>query len=210
MVKTKEQLTSENKVLKNELGQIKDMLNKLMSQEQNKSIDIPQDEFIDIPLTKIIKVQNLTHGILNLIPDINSNRKFRFNRFGDIVPIPYQDLIQSISNQRKFYTNGYCRILDNEAIKANGFIEDYNKIPTASQIEKVLTFEDDEIKRIFTNAPKKVKETIVIQTLYKIANRENIDKNKVSIIEELYDLRDSENKVISLYTLANEISTEEG
>ena len=186
--KKREQLEKENKMLEKEIQEIKKMLENSLTPKMNMRENTIEDdgEIIDIPLNKTVKVINLYFGGLNLKTSESGGKIFRFNQFGDVRPIIYQDLLQILSLQYRFFTQGYCMILDNDVVKANGLETYYKNILTKKEIENILSYNDKEISDMFSNTTKIIKETIVDILMRKIINKEYVDHNKVRIISEIY------------------------
>jgi len=182
-------LIKENEKLKNEIAELKAMIQSLMAKNEKASKaddNNVNSEFFGIPLHKPIKVMSLFTGGLNLKQSDNDPSPYRFNSFGEVLPIIYNDLIKIISNQRKFFEEGYCVILDEDVIKAHGLDRFMDKILDKTTIEKILEYDDDKIKELFSKTTKQIRETIVDLIVDKIIKREYVDRNKIAIVSELY------------------------
>ncbi len=184
-------LVKRNKELERELKELKKKLETLMSEkvsavEKNNDIKDENEVFPEIPMNKPIKVMSLYTGGLNLKKYDNDKTPVRFNRFGEVQPILYMDLIKIISHQRKFFEEGYCVILDDEVIKVHYLEKDMEKILDKNTIEKILDYENEKIRDLFVGTTKQIKQTIIDLIIDKIVKKEYVDRNKVALISELY------------------------
>lgn len=184
-------LVKRNKELERELEELKKKLETLMSEkvsavEKNNDIKDENEVFPEIPMNKPIKVMSLYTGGLNLKKYDNDKTPVRFNRFGEVQPILYMDLIKIISHQRKFFEEGYCVILDDEVIKVHYLEKDMEKILDKNTIEKILDYENEKIRDLFVGTTKQIRQTIIDLIIDKIVKKEYVDRNKVALISELY------------------------
>jgi hypothetical protein len=186
------ELSQENSQLKSTIEEMKKMIEGLVSKSQEKEtvevikyVEKEESEYIDIPLNKVIKVMSLYVGGLNLKTSANG-KGFRFNNFGDIQPIIYNDLIQIMSYQNRFCNEGYFMILDKEVIKAHALEDNYKKILDAKQIKNILEYDDAKITEFFTSTTQNIRESIISIVVDKINNDNKLDKNKVHLLSELY------------------------
>jgi hypothetical protein len=186
-------LKNENKDLKQQLFQMQEML-KALSDQINKPKEktepivefTDEDEYIEIPLNKPIKVISLFNGGLNLKTSRDDTAPIRFTGVGQIQPIIYNDLIKMISQQRKFFEEGYCKILDKQVVKTHYLENFYEKILDANDIINILDFDKDKIQETFETALPINQRAIVDLLIKKINNNDPVDKNKVEIITRIY------------------------
>lgn len=183
-------LVKRNEELEKELEKMKEMLQKLMTEKENKfNQEIKQEEvevFPEIPMHKPIKVMSLYTGGLNLKKYNDDKTPFRFNFFGETQPILYGDLVKIISHQRKFFEEGYCVVLDNDVIKVHYLEKFMEKILDKKTIDKLLEYDDEKIKDLYNGTTKQLKQAIVDLIVDKIVKKEYVDRNKVAVISELY------------------------
>lgn len=181
------ELLKENKELKERLAKMEAMLQSLMVQQNTNTKEDNDDVISEIPMNKTVKVMSLFSGGLNLKTSNDSNATvFRFNFVGETYPIIYSDLVKIIANQRKFFKEGYCMILDKDVVKAHYLEDDYKRFVDGKVINNILEYETPKIKEIFSNVTKVIQQSIVDVVVNKINNNEYVDKNKVAVISELY------------------------
>lgn len=187
-------LVAENKELKNRLSKLEKMFNALTQQveEKSKPFSVPKDiepeeEIVpDIPMGKIIKVVSLFNGGLNLkTSDHGDARVYRFEELGQIYPIIYADLVQILSNQRRFFTEGYCMILDKNVVKAHALEEIYKKIVDDKTIKNILEYDVAKIREIVSGLMPTVQQTIIESVVSIINKNEYFDKTKVDVISSV-------------------------
>lgn len=149
--------------------------------------DDDQYDIQEIPLNRVVKVMSLFSGGLNLkTSDTNNAQVVRFEFVGQTLPIIYQDLIKMIGNQRQFFEEGYCMILDKDVVKAHYLEKFYKKFIDGKVINNILEYEPDKIREIFSNVTGVIQQSIVDVVISKILNNEYVDKNKVSVLSEVY------------------------
>src|SRR5690606_34546686 len=175
-------LVKRNEELERELEELKKKIETLMSEkvsavEKNNDIKDENEVFPEIPMNKPIKVMSLYTGGLNLKKYDSDKTPVRFNRFGEVQPILYMDLIKIISHKRNFYE---------ERIKVNYLEKDIEKILDKNTIEKVLDYENEKIRDLFVGTTKQIRQTIIDLIIDKIIKKEYVDRNKVALISELY------------------------
>lgn len=184
-------LAKKNEELEKEIAELKKKLESLLVQKvdtiQADSINNHEDEvFPEISMNKPIKVMSLYTGGLNLKKYDDDKTPVRFNRFGEVQPILYMDLIKILSHQRRLFEEGYCVILDKDIIKIHYLEKHMEKILDKKTIDKILDYDNEKIKELFTCTTKQLKQTIVDLIIDKIVKRDYVDRNKVALISELY------------------------
>lgn len=192
----------ENKMLKDRLAKMEEMMQELMAKKEM----VPQQEVIvedefdiqEIPMNKVIKVMSLFDGVLNLkTSNDNTAQVVRFEFVGQILPVIYQDLVKIVGNQRKFFEDGYCMILDKNVVRAHYLEKFYKKFVDGNVINNILDYEVDRIVEIFTRTTKVIQQTIIDIVVKKINSNDYVDKNKVAAIGDIYD--------IDIFALANKL-----
>lgn len=198
------------KDLQSQIDSLKEMIGALTNvvsanakttiKEDSEKFEDSEIELIDIPINKVIKVMSLYTGGLNLKTS-DSGKIFRFNNFGDVQPIVYNDLLQIMAFQSRFLKDGYFMILDKDVVKLHNLEETYKKFLTKKQIENILEFEDEAIRNMLNNTSKSIKESVVTILANKINSNDNVDKNKIHLIGEICDVdifAYSRNDVVSM------------
>lgn len=130
---------------------------------------------------KQIRVMSLYFGTLNLRN--GQGAKYKFNKYGEIKPMLYDDLIKVINHNRKFAESGYFYILDKAAIYHLGLTEPYENIVGKEVVDNILNYSDVEIHDIFSNIEKRQADNIyrlLCDLFYNLGPK--VDYNKVEII----------------------------
>lgn len=186
-------LEQENKALKSELDEIKQML-KTLTQVQQSSIspieninhEYIEEENFEIEPNKYIKVMSLNFGKLVLNTEAKGQGKsFVFNKFGDIRNIIYSDLSNLYHHQQSFAEQGRFYIFDKKFIRNHGLESYYNKFLNKETIENILSNNSNEIVSLFNSTSEAQKDIIVNILIKKIITGEDIDISKVDIISRL-------------------------
>lgn len=184
-------LAKENQELKEKLSKMEEMVQQLIarldSTTTHNTVATNTDTIPEIPMNRTVKVMSLFSGGLNLKTSNDDNATvFRFNFVGETYPIMYSDLVKIIANQRRFFKEGYCMILDPDVVKAHYLEADYKRFVDGNVINNILEYDVYKIREIFSNVTPVIQQSIVDVVASKIANREYIDRNKVAVISELY------------------------
>lgn len=184
-------LLKEKQALEERLAKMELLINSLTEQKEKTFTIVDNDfefeEIPEIPMNKVIKVMSLFSGGLNLkTTNDGTAQVFRFEFIGQILPIIYSDLVKIVSNQRIFFEQGYCMILDKDVVKAHYLEDYYKKFIDGRVINNILEYDVDKIKEIFTNTTPVIQQSIIDMMVQKINNNEYVDKNKVTALNEVY------------------------
>lgn len=200
--KTKAQIESENKVLKEELESIKKMMDALM---KSKEVEAEKPKLqkkdgvfniVKLDPNTLIYVESLFFGGLTLKG--SHNKEIRFESFGQVMPVSYEDLTYACSNNRSFAEGGYFYIHNEDAIKSLYLTEHYKSIISADEIKNVINLSDDEIAILYSRVKKNIQTSIISNVILGIQNNDPkyLDRNKIGFIgtlckKNLYDVADS-------------------
>jgi hypothetical protein len=91
-----------------------------------------------------------------------------------------------MSNQRKFFTEGYCMVLDDDVVRAHVLEDVKAKMIDGNVIKNILTYDENKIKNIFSNVLPAIQQTIVETVIQHINSGEFYEKPKVDIISEIF------------------------
>jgi hypothetical protein len=199
-VKTKAQVEQEQ--LKNDVNDLKAMMmqflqgqNQQKSQEttsgksvveEEKDTQFDEVEEVQVSPQHLINVTSLFTGGLSLIG--SQGKVIRFERFGQTMPITFEDLNHACSNARTFAEEGYFYIHSENAIKLLYLSEAYEKIIDAKKIENIISLPKEKIEEIYNKVAKNIKVSIVDIIVRGIqANKPAYqDRNKIDFISKIY------------------------
>ncbi len=194
-------LEKENKKLRSELDELKQMVLNLTQNQQIQNIpqvestnintaNTPTDEDdSDIRPNKYIKVMSLNFGKLVLSTESKGQGKvFVFNKFGDVKNIVYSELANLIHHQQSFAEQGRFYVFDKQVIKNHGLVEHYDKFMNKEMFDNILNHSREEIINLFNKTTKTQKEVIVNLLIKKIVDGEDVDITKVDIISRLAEV----------------------
>jgi len=191
-------LEKENQELKSRLEKMEEMIKSLAEQKVSQQPSetqtlqfyddgIEYEDIPEIPMNKAIKVMSLFSGGLNLKTSSSGDAQvIRFEYVGQVMPILYQDLVKIIANQRSFFEQGYCMVLDKNVVKSHYLEAHYKKFVDGRVINNILEYDIEKIKEIFSNTTKVIQQSIVDVLIAKINEGEFVDKNKITAISEIY------------------------
>ena len=135
---------------------------------------------------KDVIVTSLTPGLLNLSTEgYGQGVIYTFEKFGDEMAIPYDDLKKIIRNNKNFIEGGNVFINDEDVISSQRLTNVYKKL--LSYDEMISIFEEDRktFEKIFKNMTKNQKETlkgIIFDKL--MEDVKSVDMNIVQILND--------------------------
>lgn len=177
-------LEKENAELKSQIAEMMAMIKDLQTNQQIQNTAqntvVLQDE-----LRRRVTITSITTGGVNLkTNDTGSAKPFRLERFGQTIPIVYEDLMDCINTDRWIFEEGLIYINDKKAIEEQYLEDAYTKFLTADQIKNILDLDENTIAQMVSNSTKEIQETIVRLIAEKINKGETINLNKVKVVGE--------------------------
>lgn len=171
-------LERENAELKSQISAMMDMIKDLQAKQNAGNTVTIQDE-----LRRRVTITSITTGGVNLkTNDTGMAKPFRLERFGQTIPIVYEDLMDCINTTRWIFEQGLVYINDEKAIQEQYLEEAYKKFLTPDKIRDIMTFDDADIKNMVSNSTREIQETIVQLVCDKINKGEAVNLNKVKVI----------------------------
>lgn len=177
-------LEKENAELKSQIAEMMAMIKDLQTNQQTQNTAqntvVLQDE-----LRRRVTITSITTGGVNLkTNDTGSAKPFRLERFGQTIPIVYEDLMDCINTDRWIFEEGLIYINDKKAIEEQYLEDAYTKFLTADQMKNILDLDENTIAQMVSNSTKEIQETIVRLIAEKINKGETINLNKVKVVGE--------------------------
>ena len=171
-------LEKENAELKQQLAAMMDMIKDLQSKQGGEKTVTLQDEF-----RRRVTITSISMGGVNLRTNTTGSAKpFRLERFGQTIPIIYEDLMDCINTDSWIFEEGFVYINDEQAIREQYLEDAYKKFLTPEKIRNILTFDVDKIAEMVSNSTPEIQETIVRLLCEKINKGEDINLNKVKVV----------------------------
>src|SRR5690606_9091032 len=93
-----------------------------------------------------------------------SNRRWRFNNFGQMDKMPYAELVHMQNSHPKFFSNGLIVVLDKLVQDEFGLTEMYKNILTPQNIETIYQKPIEELRLFVKNLPDGMKTTFINKT----------------------------------------------
>lgn len=182
-------LEKENAELKAKLEEMMKFIEKMGADKAEKSdISVPLEN-TSLEMRTLLNITSLSTGGINLKTSINDNgRTFRLERLGQTIPITYEDLVNCINCDRWIFEDGLVYINNEQAVRENYLEENYKNFLTINTITNILDFDKDIISNMIANTTKEIQNTICVLVADKINKNEDVDMNKVSIIEKICDI----------------------
>jgi len=192
-------LSKENKVLRSELDEIKQMILQLTiakaeekstikSESSIEGLEEYDDNYcIEIPSNKFIKIISLNPYMLNISTEgMGKGKSFTFIKYGQTKDIIYSEIVDIINNEEKRHKRGLFRILNEDVVKKHDLEDDYDKLLTKKTIDNIMSFDSKQVYDVFKNANKSQQKIIVSILINKIRDGEEIDLNKLNIVSRIY------------------------
>lgn len=191
----------ENRDLKNQVLEMKEQIAQLISHitskestenniENEKAIvntSTQEENYEEPSANKQIKIMSMYYGTLNLCTSENrtSGKTLTFNKYGQIKSVMYKDLVDYVNNNRKFAENGYFYILDKAAVYHVGLSNEYTRLVDSSIVNNITNYTKSDIEQITSMLTDAQKNLIAKILSDKIANKKEVDRNKVALISDL-------------------------
>ena len=118
----------------------------------------------------MIRLQSLTKGELCL--NVNGSVAINFDKYGDIKPVLYSELMNIVNNNRRFAEEGAFYIMDDASVKYLGLSRYYDNILSYDEIESLESYSDDELRTIITKISDFQKDVVSLVFANRIYNDE--------------------------------------
>ena len=149
---------------------------------------------------ELIKLQSLTKGELCL--SVGGKVVVDFEKYGDIKPILYSELVNVVNQNRTFAEQGNFYIMDNRAVYHLGLSSYYNNIVSGDFINNIQNYDDETLNRILPKLSYTQKYTISRILSDCIYNDIKVDHNKIELISKLCGI-DIQEQVRQMREVAN-------
>ena len=134
----------------------------------------------------MIRLQSLTKGELCL--NVNGSVAINFDKYGDIKPVLYSELMNIVNNNRRFAEEGAFYIMDDASVKYLGLSRYYDNILSYDEIESLESYSDDELRTIITKISDFQKDVVSLVFANRIYNDEQVDRNKIEVISKACEI----------------------
>lgn len=134
----------------------------------------------------MIRLQSLTKGELCL--NVNGSVAINFDKYGDIKPVLYSELMNIVNNNRLFAEEGAFYIMDDASVKYLGLSRYYDSILSYDEIEQLESCSDEELRTIIPKVSDFQKDVISLVFASRMYNDEPVDRNKVEVISKACEI----------------------
>ena len=134
----------------------------------------------------MIRLQSLTKGELCL--NVNGSVAINFDKYGDIKPVLYSELMNIVNNNRRFAEEGAFYIMDDASVKYLGLSRYYDNILSYDEIESLESYSDDKLRTIITKISDFQKDVVSLVFANRIYNDEQVDRNKIEVISKACEI----------------------
>lgn len=149
-----------------------------------------------LALDELVKVVSLIDYSLNLLPqgqNMGGRAKYRFEKFGEVKQIIYQDILQIIEQYSSFMEKGMFMILDQRVIDRHGLHEIQSKVLPKEKLEQILSGSKEAVE-IFKSSGEDQRRLIVGMITRKLAaDPKSVDLNLVSDISRISGINIQQN-----------------
>lgn len=174
-----------------------EMLTNLTSQKEEQPVNTVQKQDVEVVRKNydnlrqprpdaMIRLQSLTKGELCL--NVNGSVAINFDKYGDIKPVLYSELMNIVNNNRRFAEEGAFYIMDDASVKYLGLSRYYDNILSYDEIESLESYSDDELRTIVTKISDFQKDVVSLVFANRIYNDEQVDRNKIEIISKACEI----------------------
>ena len=136
----------------------------------------------------LIPCKSITFGEL-LMVGAKTKFVYKWADYDDIQEVEYQDLIYDV----KLPGGSYSRfprfvVLDDDFLEQNPVLNDvYSKIYSKSDIRKILDLSPNELRKVVSELPKGVRDSLKTMVATMITNGTFDSMNKIKVLDELLD-----------------------
>nr|DAF83931.1 MAG TPA: hypothetical protein [Caudoviricetes sp.] len=155
-------------------------------QKKAQEIIIPKKNYTGLKQPRpdsMIRLQSLTKGELCL--NVNGSVAINFEKYGDIKPVLYSELVNIVNNNRSFAENGAFYIMDDSAVFYLGLARFYDHVMSWDDIENIESFDDDVLRQMLPKVSDFQKGVLAVALATKIFNDEPVDMNKVDVVSKV-------------------------
>lgn len=152
------------------------------AREQSALSSVPDQPRPD----ELIKVMSLRYGVLNL--NVNDHLALRLDKYCEIKPVLYSNLIDIVNQNRSFAEYGYFYILDDRAVYHLGLSNAYKNLVSGDIMNHIDEYSNEQIEKILKNVRKEQKDTILYNLCLRLYNDEQVDVNKIKFIGDICDV----------------------
>lgn len=174
-----------------------EMLTNLTAQKAEQPVDTVQKQDVAVVRKNydnlrqprpdaMIRLQSLTKGELCL--NVNGSVAINFDKYGDIKPVLYSELMNIVNNNRRFAEEGAFYIMDDASVKYLGLSRYYDNILSYDEIESLESYSDDELRTIITKISDFQKDVVSLVFANRIYNDEQVDRNKIEVISKACEI----------------------
>lgn len=121
----------------------------------------------------------------------HNNKSIRFDYFGHVQPVRFEDLESLVSKYRDYFENLEIRILDNEAIDALYLREAYNKYDiSVEEMENIISLKPQDMIKKIQSLNTSLQESVLSLIIMNIAknNTKYMDRNKWDVINNTFNI----------------------
>ena len=174
-----------------------EMLTNLTSQKAEQTVNTVQKQDVAVVRKSydnlrqprpdaMIRLQSLTKGELCL--NVNGSVAINFDKYGDIKPVLYSELMNIVNNNRRFAEEGAFYIMDDASVKYLGLSRYYDNILSYDEIESLESYSDDELRTIIPKISDFQKDVVSLVFANRIYNDEQVDRNKIEVISKACEI----------------------
>ena len=174
-----------------------EMLTNLTSQKAEQPVNTVQKQDVKVVRKNydnlrqprpdaMIRLQSLTKGELCL--NVNGSVAINFDKYGDIKPVLYSELMNIVNNNRRFAEEGAFYIMDDASVKYLGLSRYYDNILSYDEIESLESYSDDELRTIIPKISDFQKDVVSLVFANRIYNDEQVDRNKIEVISKACEI----------------------
>lgn len=138
--------------------------------------------------TDSISCKSITNGELLVIGKKTGNL-YKWAEYGDIEDMEYQDLVYELKSggDRSIVMAPYFIVLDDDFVLDNPKLNDFYKtIYSVNDLEKILKLPIAELKKVVSELPLGVKESLKGLAVTKINDKRLTDLNVIKALDEVF------------------------
>lgn len=179
VIKEPETSASEE-ALKKQLQELQDQIALLMKVQNTPSVP---KEYIDPD--RDVFVVSLVRGSLNLVTEPDGKGFiYKFEYFGEEIPIKYSDLKLIVQNNKKMLNKGRFYINDEDFIRQQRLEQTFEKIISKDEMESMFKMDKDKFAKSFSKMIPTQQGMLTALLIDSIREGKEIDANIVQVISD--------------------------
>lgn len=117
-----------------------------------------------------------------------TGERVEWSEFGEVQDISFGELNTMRSNQKRFYTEGWIIVEDDEAIEQLGLTKQYQNLLNINDIEDFFIMDIEDMEKALVNMQRGYKKSLAVEARQRIENGSLDSRNIIKLLEDQLDV----------------------